>query len=128
MQSRAQVSTEFFIFVGMAFLVALAFELASLNQLNDFKRSNEESSVKDFAIKLQKEVFIASYVEDGYSREFEIPQDLNGIGFYVTITNSTFLAVESKNSIYLVPIPSVVGNFSKGTNKIEKTGGTIFVN
>jgi hypothetical protein len=128
MHSKAQVSTEFFIFVGMAFIVALAFELASLDQLNDFRRSNEEFYVKDFAIKLQKEVFIASYVEDGYSRAFEIPQDLEGISFYVTITNSTFLSVESKNAIYSVPIPYVAGNFSKGTNSIEKNGGTIFVN
>ena len=35
MSSKSQISLEFFIFVGLAFLIAIAFSLASLDQLQD---------------------------------------------------------------------------------------------
>ena len=127
MNSKAQVSIEFFIFVGLAFLIAIAFELASLDQLKDFRLENENAAVKDLALKLQKEVLIAAYVEDGYSRVFEIPDDLENIDFSVDVRNST-ITVQSKNSLYITSIPSSVGNFSKGTNTIRKSGNVIYIN
>ena len=127
MNSKAQVSIEFFIFVGLAFLIAIAFELASLDQLKDFRLENENAAVKDFALKLQKEVLIAAYVEDGYSRAFEIPDDLENIDFSVDLRNST-ITVQSKNSLYITLVPSSVGNFSKGTNIIRKSGNVIYIN
>jgi len=127
MHSKSQVSFEFFIFVGLAFLMAIAFELASLDQLNDFRLENENAAVKDLALKLQKEVLIAAYVEDGYSRTFEIPNDIYSLDFSLDVRNST-IAVQSKNSFYIVSIPQSVGNFSKGTNTIKKSGNIVYIN
>ena len=78
-------------------------------------------------MKLQKEVLIAAYVEDGYSRAFEIPDKLDSINFSIDMRNST-ITVESKNSIYTAPIPYSVGNFSKGTNTIRKSENVIYIN
>ncbi|MEK6892162.1 MAG: hypothetical protein AABX25_03180 [Nanoarchaeota archaeon] len=127
MGSKAQVSVEFFILVGMAFLVAIAFEIAALDQLKDFRMQKESDSVKDIAIKLQKEVLIAASVEDGYVRTFTIPDQLDNINYTLTILNHT-ITVESKNSIYTVSIPNSIGNVTKGSNRINKTGGVIYIN
>lgn len=127
MRSNAQVSAEFFIFLGLAFLVALAFEIASLDQLNDFRLKKENEAVNDLALKLQQELIVASTVEDGYAREFRIPDNIDNMNYSLSTQNLT-ITVESKNSIRIVPIPKVVGNVSKGMNKINKTGGVIYIN
>ena len=127
MHSKSQVSSEFFIFVGLAFLISIAFALASLDQLQDFRLEKESEAVKDIALKLQKELLIAASVEDGYFRIFELPDKVDNINYSLTTLNST-IAVLSKNSIYIVSIPNSVGNATKGTNKINKTGGVIYIN
>ena len=127
MRSKAQVSAEFFVFIGLAFLIAIVFEIASLDQLNDFRVQKENEAVKDLALKLQKEVFLASNVEDGYVRVFDIPNNLESINYSLVMANYT-ITVQSKNSLYIVSIPGAIGNFTIGTNKINKTGGVIYLN
>ena len=127
MGSNAQVSAEFFILAGLAFLIAIAFVTVSLNQVNDFRVQKESDAVKDLALKLQKELLVAATVEDGYARTFQIPNDLENINYSLTTQNST-ITVQSKNSIYIVTIPDSIGNISKGTNIINKTGGVIYIN
>lgn len=127
MGSRAQVSAEFFMFVGMAFIIAIAFSMASLDQLNDFRLQKEDEAVKDLALKLQKELLIAATVEDGYVRTFTVPNDLDNIN-YSLITKNLTVSVQSKNSIFTVSIPNSIGNISKGVITINKTGGMIYIN
>ena len=113
--------------VGLAFLIAIAFEIASLDHLNDFRAQKEGEAVKDLALKLQKELLIATSVEDGYVRIFNLPEKLDSINYTLMMQNYT-LVVESKKGFYLVSLPRAVGNFTKGTNKINKTGGVIYIN
>lgn len=124
---KAQVSGEFFIFVGLSLLIALAFELASLQQLNDFRLQKENELVKDLALKLQKEVFLAANVEDGYIRVFDVPNKLDNIDYSILMGNTT-ITINSSKSIYIVAIPSTIGNLTKGINTINKTGGVIYIN
>lgn len=128
MHSKAQISIEFFIFLGLAFLIAIAFEIASLDQLNDFRVQKESEAVKDLALKLQREVLVAATVEDGYIRTFKIPDKLETINYSLTTINNNTVTVQSKNAFYIVPIPRVIGNVTKGTNIINKTGGVIYIN
>ena len=127
MGSKAQVSAEFFVLLGLAFLVAIAFEFASLSQLYDFTIKKESDAVKDLALKLQKELLVAATVEDGYVRAFTIPDTLDRINYTLTTRNST-ITVESAHSLFIVAIPNAVGNVSKGTNTINKIGGVIHLN
>ena len=127
MDSKSQVSNEFFMFVGLAFIIAIGFTVASLDQLNDFRIEEESEAVADLAFKLQRELLLAANVEDGYVRVFEIPDKLERINYSLATHNST-LTVQSKNSLYIVPIPNSVGNLSKGTNIINKSGGVIYIN
>ena len=127
MGSKAQVSAEFFVFLGLAFLIAIAFEIASLDQLNDFRIQKESEAVKDLALKLQKEMLIAATVEDGYVRVFDIPDKLDSIDYFLTIQNYT-INIKSKNAFYIASIPKAIGNMTKGTNTIKKTNGIIYIN
>lgn len=127
MGSKAQISAEFFVLLGIVFLIAIAFEVASLGQLNDFRLKKENDAVRDVALKIQKELLIAVAVEDGYVRQFELPDKVDSVNYSLTTQNST-INVESKNSYYSVSVPKVVGNASKGANVINKTGGVVYIN
>ena len=124
--NKSQISSEFFVFLGLAFLIAIAFEIASLEQLNDFRIQKESEAVKDLALKLQKELLVAAVVEDGYVRIFEIPDKLDSINYSLTTKNNT-ISVQSKNAFYIVSIPRAIGLVGKGTNTINKTNGVIYI-
>lgn len=123
----AQISAEFFVLLGLGLLIAIAFEVASLDQLKDFRLQKENEAVRDLALKLQKELLIAASVEDGYVRFFKIPDNLDTINYSITTTNAS-IVVKSKNGFYIVTIPLIIGNISKGLNVINKTGGIIYIN
>ena len=127
MGSKAQISAEFFVLMGIAFLIAIAFEFSALDQLNEFRRQKEDEAVKDLAFKLQKELFIAASVEDGYIRIFKIPNKLDNFNYTIFTENST-VTVQSEHTLYIVGTPIAIGNFTNGTNKINKTGGVIHIN
>lgn len=124
---KSQINNEFFVFLGVTFLITIAFGIASIDQLNDFKLQRETEAVDDVALKLQKELLIATNVEDGYSRVFQIPDRIDSINYSVAIENLT-LYVKSKNAFSIVSIPKVIGNVSKGTNMINRTNGIIYIN
>ena len=128
MRMKAQISSEFMIFVSLSFLIAIAFSLYSIEQLNDFRKQKEDEAVKDIALKLQKELITAAVVEDGYTRSFKIPDKLDNSINYSIITKNSTITVESRNSLYTVSIPRVLGNASKGNNVINKTDGVIYLN
>lgn len=123
------MSMEFFILVGLAFLAVILFVAASANEIGEFKDTKEFLLIKDLALKLQKEVTIAASVEDGYERSFDLPEKLEGIVDYYMITKNNTITVNSSKTVFSVRVPVVYGkNFTKGSNKVEKIDGKIYVN
>jgi hypothetical protein len=128
MKKKSQSSMEFFILIGFAFMAAIAIVVLSIDHFKDFRNQKEFFLIKDVALKLQKEVSIASSVENGYQRSFELPEKLENTFDYFIITSNTSITINTSRTVFSVRIPEVVGNFSIGVNKIEKVDGTIYVN
>ncbi|MBI2647561.1 hypothetical protein HYW99_03720 [Candidatus Woesearchaeota archaeon] len=124
---KAQISAEFFMFIGLVFIIAIAFEIASIDQLKHLRLQKESDAIKDVALKLQMELLIAATVEDGYVRIFELPESVENVNYSIMTQNSSII-ITSKNSFYIVAVPYSSGNISKGTNLINKTGGVIYIN
>ena len=125
----AQSAIEFFTFTGMAFVAVIFFVAISVNEVREFRDAKEFFLIKDLAFKLQKEVSIANSVENGYERSFTLPDKLeNIVDYFITIRNNT-LTINSSKTVFSVAIVNVTGDFTKGSNKIEKrTNGRIYVN
>ena len=126
-KEKGQVATEFMIFVGLGFVLAIVMAAIGTSQIKELSNYKEDILTKDLALKVQSELNLAAEVEEGYIREFEVPQELDNINYSIFIVNDV-LTVKSKNSLYVVPIPKLVGNVTKGTNRINNTGGTIYLN
>ena len=124
---KCQVVTEFLIFVGIGFIVAIIIISILSNETKEFYNNKEDILVKDLALKVQSEINLAATVEDGYLREFEIPEKLDSINYTIFIKNET-LIVQSKNSIYFARIPNITGTIVKGVNKINNFENVIYIN
>lgn len=126
--ARAQSSMEFFAFTGIAFITVILFVALSGNEIKEFHGNREYLLIKDLGLKLQKEVTIASAVEDGYRRSFSLPETLeSSLAYSVNNTNST-VTINSQNTVFSAALQPVVGNFTKGTNTIRKIDGIVYIN
>lgn len=126
---KSQTAIEFFVLVGLVALTVVIFMLASLGQIKEFQDKGEYILIKDMALKLQTEVTLAATSEDGYQRQFTIPDKLEEtVNYSVTIKNNETLIVHSDKSLYAVSIPKVIGNITKNINTITKTGGVVNLN
>jgi len=129
MYEKSQVSIEFFILIGLAFLMVIIIVAASANEVREFRDQKEFFLIKDLALKLQKEVGIAASVEDGYVRSFTLPDKLDNIVDYSTINTNSSITVNSSKTVFFVRVPMIYGkNFTKGSNKVEKISGKIYIN
>lgn len=125
---RAQSAIEFFTVAGMAFIAAIFFIGISANEVREIKDQKEFLLIKDLGMKLQKEVVIASQVEDGYKRTFKLPDKLEAVVDYFIVMSNETITINSSKSVFFVHIIGVTGNFTKGNNKIEKINGEIYIN
>ena len=119
---------EFFTLMGLAFLAVILFVALSVNEMKEFKDKKEFFLIKDLALKLQKEIAIVVSVEDGYERTFSLPDKLENTVDYFIITTNNITTINSSKTVFSVPTPAIIGNFTKGNNKIEKINGKIYVN
>ena len=126
---KSQTAIEFFVLTGLVALTIVIFMLASLDQIKEFQDKKEYILLKDMALKLQAEVTLAATSEDGYQRQFTLPDKLGKtVNYTITIKNNETIVVNSDISLYAVSIPKVIGNITKNTNTITKTGGVINLN
>lgn len=126
---KGQSSTEFLTLIGLAFLAAIIFASASANEAKEFRDAKESLLIKDLALKLQREAIIAATAEDGYERSFTLPDKLENTVDYFTVISNNTLAINSSKSAFSASVPGTSGrNFTKGSNKIEKIGGIIYIN
>ena len=129
MHKKSQSSMEFFALVGLAFLATILFAAIAVNEVKEFSDQKEFLMIKDLSLRLQKEVAIAASVEDGYKRSFALEDKLEGkVDYFIIVTNIS-INVNSSKAVFSVRIPLIYGkNFTKGSNKIEKINGKVYVN
>lgn len=124
---QAQVSMEFVFLIGLAFMVMLVFISSTRSEFNELVSEEERSLVKDVSVMVQHELIIASNVDDGYSRKFSVPSDLDGINYTIQITDNVLITSTDEYE-YVLNVPSVTGNIQKGNNTINKTNNIIYLN
>ena len=124
---KIQIGVEFMLFSGIALITAIIFVSISFSQTKDLYDTKEFLLVKDIALKIDKEIDIASYVEDGYNREFDIPEMINNGDYNISIVNNT-LTVWTNTTQYVTGVLNITGYVERGSNIIKKTNGIIYLN
>jgi len=103
--NRSQSSVEFIIIAGaLLFFFVIFFYLI---QQDIGKRTSEKRNleVKEIAISVQDEIYLASSSSNGYNREFKIPEKISGDDYFINITeNTVFIKTLDNKSAIAIPI------------------------
>ncbi len=124
---RGQVAVEFLILIVIAFTVFIMYAAVTRDKMDELRSEEEHVLLKDVVYMARNEILIASKVEDGYYREFVMPDELDlKYNYSINITGEHILAT-SENHQQMVSIPTVNGTLKKGLNIVNKTGGVIYL-
>ena len=125
----AQSPIEFFILIGAALFFFIAFLLAVQTNIADEVKNKKDVAIKEIALTLQDEVALASSSTNGYSRNFKIPEDIQGTDYLINITGNLVYVrtIDGKHALAL-PILNVSGQPVKGDNTIKKPAGVVLLN
>ncbi|MFH0978932.1 MAG: hypothetical protein V1837_06565 [Candidatus Woesearchaeota archaeon] len=121
---RSQVSMQFLVMVGIVFVFFVVFVAGFAERYNDILTEKERAACRDLVFMVHDEIAIAHKLEDGYSRNFTIPDKLEGVDYSITLNNN-IVAVTSPKAEYSTMVPSVVGSLHKGQNMILKRNGIV---
>jgi len=128
MNPKSQSATEFIILASFMLLVIVGFFAVASSKVLEVKEGGNRQVAEDIADFAYREIETAKSVADGYTRTFVMPQTVNGINYTITIIDNRELAVNYLGYEYLKFLPAnVTGNLIKGSNKISKVNGVIFI-
>jgi hypothetical protein len=132
---KAQTSMEFVILTGFMLLAFLIFYTVIQAKLVEANKDNIDVAAKQIETLVVNELKIAESVSDGYYREFELPQEVNGMNYTVQImpgvgnTPEIVVQYNGRERVYFV-VQSYVNSasrVSKGWNNVSKIKGVILL-
>jgi len=126
---RSQSAIEFMILVGFLLFSFTIFFLLIQGNMSDKLKERQALAVKNIAITVQDEINLAFQSSDGYSREFKIPEEINGNKYEIILTDG-LVYVKTTDGKYAIalPVKDVIGEIQINTNTIKKENGKIILN
>jgi uncharacterized protein (UPF0333 family) len=136
---KAQTSMEFVILTGFMLLAFLIFYVVIQSKLVEANQNSIDVAAKQVEIIVVNELKVAESVTDGYYREFELPQRINGINYSVAIVPGPssgprdipeiVITYNGRERVYFISqvYISELSKIGKGLNNISKINGVILV-
>ena len=129
MSHKSQSAMEFIVLASFMLLVVLGFFAVTSSKVLEAQEGGSRKIAEDIAEFAYREVEIAKSVNDGYARTFIMPQTVNGVDYSISIADNRELIVGYLDYEHVKFLPSnVTGNILKGSNKISKNNGVIYMN
>jgi hypothetical protein len=126
-----QIAIEFLLLMGVAFAVIIVFLIVAMSLFQNTTETKTYSSVDDLGKALQQEFLLAAQLEDGYTREINLPLTLNGLTYNITLGNysgmDSYVSIAYKDKEVYYAIPLTTGNLVLGDNLLEKINGTLMI-
>ena len=95
----------------------------------DLHENWRQETNKQIADVVKTEIEIAYGVEDGYKRQFFLPDYVNGYDYNATIKEGSELLITYRYKNYISFFSAnITGNITKGYNEISKINNTIYMN
>jgi hypothetical protein len=118
---------EFLTAMGIALLFFTLFFLAINYDTQEKRIEKEGKIVNNLAMSIKKEIDIASSTQEGYIREFNVPNKILGNNYEIQIVGN-HIYIKSDNKAMSLKIKEVIGEIQKGANIIKKTKEGVYLN
>lgn len=125
--TNAQVSFEFLLLSVFVFVIAVGFILAVSSQMTELSKEKDKLLIRDTVNRVRDEIALASEMEDGYTRRFEIPSKINSKDYDIVIAQTQIKGTVG-DVVYVAVAPETDGQPNITTNIIRKYGGMIHLN
>lgn len=125
---KSQSAVEFIFLASFMLLVVVGFFAVTSSKMLEAREEGSKKIAQDIAEFAYREIEIAKSVNDGYTRNFTMPQTVNGVSYSINITDNRELAVNYSGYEYIKFLSNVTGNITKGSNRISKRNGFVFMN
>ena len=126
---RAQSAIEFVILVTAVLFLFVGILVLIQQKVADSRYEATSTAVKEIAKTIQDEINLAEGSTSGYSRQFNLPSNINGLNYNVSIVDgSVYVRTnDGKHAIALL-VGNVSGNVVLGVNSITKFNETVSLN
>ena len=126
---KAQSSIEFMILIGFVLFFFASFFLIIQENTADKLKQRQNLIIEEIALTVRDEINFALESSDGYFREFEIPEKAGNQAYDLQIVDDMIYVKTSDEKFAIaIPVAAVNGQIDKGTNKIEKQNGEVYLN
>lgn len=128
-KKKAQFAIEFIILLAFMFLIFLGFIAVATTKVLDAKENEKQKIAEDVAEMAKNEIDLAKYVEDGYSRIFQLPTLINGNDYSIKILGNRELVVNYLDKEHILFLPEkICGDVYIPNNEIDKENGVVCIN
>ena len=128
-KTKAQFAIEFIVLIAFMFLVFVGFIAVITSTIIEAKENERQKIAEDIATLARNEINLAKSASNGYSRTFNLPRKIKGIGYDIEIIENRELVVTYIDKEYVSFLPEKVeGNINPGENTIMKESDTVYVN
>ena len=129
MHSKGQTGLEFLVISGVALFLLTSFFIVINLGVEEKQKERELLLMKGIGFSIADEIKIAFESSEGYSREFNVPEKINGKDYeIVKLEHNTTIYLYTENNFASFSIKEIQGKIEKGVNKIEKKDGVVQLN
>ncbi len=129
MHLKSQSSMEFIVLATFMLLVIVGFFGVTSSRVLEAREDINRKIAEDIADFAYREIEIATSVNDGYKKNFNMPQNVNGVNYSIKIVDNIELTVTYLDYEHVRFLPSnVTGNITKGLNTITRNNSIIYIN
>ncbi len=110
-----------FLFVGLLYFI--------YGKIADTQNEALSVAVNEIALTVQDEINLAHGSADGYSRQFFLPSNINGLEYEANIIeDSVYVRTTNGRHAVALPVSEVTGDVLIGNNLVYKISGVVYLN
>jgi hypothetical protein len=124
---KSQMAIEFVVLIGMGILISTLVIVVIFQMNTDRNQEKIELKMKDFGYSLQNEIILASEMNEGYMRNFTLPEKVEYTDYNISIYVGRSLMVDYANRRLYYRIPQTNGTIMKGNNQLYNFQGVVYI-
>lgn len=118
---------EFIFIIGITVSIGIILTSVVLEYYKDTRDTKNIDVANGIVMDVEKEIFLATKVVSGYTREFEIPLKINNVDYDISLNGENIILTYGNMDI-MGNIPNITGEIVKGKNVIKNNNGNICLN
>jgi hypothetical protein len=128
-KTKAQFAIEFIVLIAFMFLIFVGFIAVITSKIIEAKENERQKIAEDIATLARNEINLAKSASNGYSRTFNLPRKIKGIGYDIEIIENRELVVTYIDKEYVSFLPEkVCGDVFLPNNEVSKEKDIVCAN